>query len=1169
MRVPTMLVASILVGVGLLAGCSTIPLTTAASMRVEVEVYKGPLSKTVPVQWGELEGLVDVAVESLEVFGDAVCKAIAVKYACTAECNSKDPSDSIDESSIQTCSAKFMSCATWQRQTKKKNCSRDSVIGYNILSRMHGDAEELQSDLKVLHSAVKRHNRRELDCHVGELASCDRRPPNECGAAATGELAAGMTRTCLETARGAARVILERDQEIRTAAATSGSSVKAARASTAAASEYMNRLNRIADANAFAHRLEKLLTTAFEDFMDIRDSIADVKAKTDLLNPSQLGAVEPGDVMTALESALDDTQRLVDRVRKALTDRRSTSSDLVDALGNIDDPAAKVIADAATELSRDISASVSSIGSAMASVVEGVDDVRKALEAQVALPGPQPLVELRAHLARARDHAGRLNDQPPADPIQPMIEDLTTAASKVRKILAMENDDKTVREVAGLQEGETELTTVITGRIQTRLEDVGMLRGLKYDDLEAIHLSLTRASGSASALAFAGVQEKLTELTVELNRIIEQTQRMRPAPDSQELDRYADSLKEAAETLRAGPPTGRRVQLDGMVKDNRGPLAELANALDKAVTHLGAVVSAPRVPSTETRTQLHADLGELVALAKDPKLRSFREVKGELRAPATRLSSLLERAASEAERHRAEVSRQRDSLVGIEQGLDLLLAQVRSQRTALGEAVMKLEDAETKTNELSSATGGVRDSMLEAASRENVVEQAGRVAAKLKAKGFYWAETHTGLAPSDRYVRIAMAAFTNLVSELSNQIESRADALQWQLDEDGGINARELPLSMYLRDAEPTDFLNLYTWNRAAAPALFEDMLLHPLDAFSSDETADRVRVIERLFADHNWGRINTVYGSGQGKFAMALVKDEVGNWNLKSFESDPSELVDAYKDLTLAAINKMRKALSGQKLPTADLLHLTGNLARGQVGGDSGRFDVSDAERLHARVLEEIEAIGVRAATTQEGLANKHADAKQEADRSAVDARAAKEKAESAELLGHASTCTAEDSCTTEVTRDKAEGARTEAFKAEIRVQDMSEGVAASAASVTALANKAVEHARDAETKAAMVTSPADSAAIANAARLSAERAEAYARAATAGAALAGALVDRDRVAAAIAEHRVAVIAQIRDVLNDHAAVIGMLLELESRASSRSSSKNGSAQSRGTSAPD
>ena len=107
-------------------------------------------------------------------------------------------------------------------------------------------------------------------------------------------------------------------------------------------------------------------------------------------------------------------------------------------------------------------------------------------------------------------------------------------------------------------------------------------------------------------------------------------------------------------------------------------------------------------------------------------------------------------------------------------------------------------------------------------SRNQVIKQVGHMAAKLKAKAVYWAETHVGVVPQKRPVRIAMAAFANLASEYSNQLGSRADALQWQLGKK--IRANQLPLSIYLRDAEPTDFLNLYTWNRATAPALRTEM---------------------------------------------------------------------------------------------------------------------------------------------------------------------------------------------------------------------------------------------------------------------------------------------------------------------------------------------------------
>ena len=69
MRFHAVFVTTCLAGTAALGGYADIPFTddtftlsNAASMRVEVEVYKGPLSKTLAVQWGELEGLVDTAV---------------------------------------------------------------------------------------------------------------------------------------------------------------------------------------------------------------------------------------------------------------------------------------------------------------------------------------------------------------------------------------------------------------------------------------------------------------------------------------------------------------------------------------------------------------------------------------------------------------------------------------------------------------------------------------------------------------------------------------------------------------------------------------------------------------------------------------------------------------------------------------------------------------------------------------------------------------------------------------------------------------------------------------------------------------------------------------------------------------------------------------------------
>ena len=195
-----------------------------------------------------------------------------------------------------------------------------------------------------------------------------------------------------------------------------------------------------------------------------------------------------------------------------------------------------------------------------------------------------------------------------------------------------------------------------------------------------------------------------------------------------------------------------------------------------------------------------------------------------------------------------------------------------------------------------------------------------------------------------------MASFANLTAELANQLETRADALQWQLCE--GQGADKLPLSVYLRNTEPTDVVNLYTWNRATAPALLVDMFWRPSVAFSSKETADRVRLIERLFSDHNWAKINTVYGSGQGKFAMALVKSDLGNWNLKSFQSDSTEMVKAYMNLIKIVLSpglaKLSSPTPPSSLPVSPMIP----------------FGVSEKKRLHEQVLKKLEEIKLEANT-------------------------------------------------------------------------------------------------------------------------------------------------------------------------------------------------------------
>jgi len=282
----------------------------------------------------------------------------------------------------------------------------------------------------------------------------------------------------------------------------------------------------------------------------------------------------------------------------------------------------------------------------------------------------------------------------------------------------------------------------------------------------------------------------------------------------------------------------------------------------------------------------------------------------------------------------------------------LILAQLHDDVKVALERVTKLH---AKSKEVDQKLSKVTETIMR---YRTVLEGTSKLSAQLKAKALYWAETHASAAPGDRLVRNAMTNFANFASEYSNQLGSRADALLKQM-RPLPRDRHELPLSVMLRDTEPTDFVNLLVWNRAAAPAIIEEMVLHPIHAFTSEETTDRVRVIERLFADYNWSKINTVFASGEGKTAIALIKDDIGNWNLKSFDSDPTELLNAYKDMTLAGIKAATAAITGGASGGAlqSVLKTASNLTRGRIS-DGGAVGGLNIRALHKRTLLRLEKL-------------------------------------------------------------------------------------------------------------------------------------------------------------------------------------------------------------------
>lgn len=181
-----------------------------------------------------------------------------------------------------------------------------------------------------------------------------------------------------------------------------------------------------------------------------------------------------------------------------------------------------------------------------------------------------------------------------------------------------------------------------------------------------------------------------------------------------------------------------------------------------------------------------------------------------------------------------------------------------------------------------------------------------RTAATMQAAAFRYSTMSSIGMPHDPLARIAATFFAVAASEYGNQIEARADALLKQLSPNGQ-DRRELPLSTHLREAEPTDFVHLFDWVDGHTP--------RPLDYVHlniSPNMDERIKIIERLYGDHFWSKINTVYASGRGKTQMAFIKDETGNWNLKSFDNDPTELLDAYTYVAKKALQKAAELAAG-----------------------------------------------------------------------------------------------------------------------------------------------------------------------------------------------------------------------------------------------------------------
>ena len=237
------------------------------------------------------------------------------------------------------------------------------------------------------------------------------------------------------------------------------------------------------------------------------------------------------------------------------------------------------------------------------------------------------------------------------------------------------------------------------------------------------------------------------------------------------------------------------------------------------------------------------------------------------------------------------------------------------------DAIRHVEKVEAETK---NAEKGKRKT-LNITAVQSVVQETAHLSAILRDKAFRFAVASTAGQSANFKVRIAVVNAIVAFSEVGNQLKTRADALFKQLTNETGLDRRELPPGVALRESEPTNFIQLYKWWDASAPSLFGKYVQ------GIGWVGDRVKGVEELFSDHYWSKINTVYASGRGKVSMAFIKDDVGNWNLKSYDNDPEELLKAYTDFSKEAVKRameIAKAMSPAG-PAAISGNLIGKLLR------------------------------------------------------------------------------------------------------------------------------------------------------------------------------------------------------------------------------------------------
>ncbi|MEM9602263.1 MAG: hypothetical protein AAGA11_05330 [Pseudomonadota bacterium] len=197
---------------------------------------------------------------------------------------------------------------------------------------------------------------------------------------------------------------------------------------------------------------------------------------------------------------------------------------------------------------------------------------------------------------------------------------------------------------------------------------------------------------------------------------------------------------------------------------------------------------------------------------------------------------------------------------------------------------------------------------------------------------------------------------------IANSLRFIADQLDVAVNF-GHLAAHNIPLSAQLRATSTENFTDLYGWHSLAASRLENISWKGILSSFSTSgirTDRDAAVALKMLDERNYWENINQVYASGQGEFSVALIKDAIGNWNVKHFANDPSELLEAQQKLAVSAV----ELLARNQLPGARELSSAQQVLDWAKGSSTGAASFEADDRIVAR-LDDLRAENIESVFT------------------------------------------------------------------------------------------------------------------------------------------------------------------------------------------------------------